>query len=82
MAFPSANAAIALAWSAECPPIYPNDQADAAFIKSSGSLISASFNGAIPLAAITLIAKLSSKAEIYPNVIIPGNRAFPFVSVI
>ena len=41
--------AIALAWSAEWDPIYPKDQAAAALIKSSGSLIKASFNGAIPI---------------------------------
>ena len=32
--------------------------------------------------AITDIAKLSSKAEIYPKVIIPGNLGFPLASVI
>jgi len=56
--------AIALAWSAECPPIYPNVHAAAALTKSSGSLIKASFNGAIPLAAITAIANDSSNALI------------------
>lgn len=56
--------AIALAWSAECPPIYPKVQAAAAFTKSSGSLIKASLRGGIPLAEITAIAKDSSKAEI------------------
>jgi len=35
----------------------------------------------LPFDAITLIAKLSSKAEIYPNVIIPGNLGFPLASV-
>lgn len=56
--------AMALAWSAECPPIYPKVQAAAAFTKSSGSLIKASLRGGIPLAEITAIAKDSSKAEI------------------
>jgi len=45
-------------------------------------LIRASFNGAIPLAAITPIAKDSSKAEIYPKVMIPGSLEFPLASLI
>ena len=53
-----------LAWSGECLPIYPRDQAAAAFKWSSGSFISASFNGEIPLETITAIANESSKAEI------------------
>jgi hypothetical protein len=34
------------------------------------------------LETITAIASESSKAEIYPNVIIPGRRAFPLDSLI
>lgn len=74
--------AIALEWSAEWPPIYPKLHAAAAFTKSSGSFIRASFNGAIPLAAITPIANDSSNADIYPSVIIPGNLALPLASLI
>ena len=74
--------AMALEWSAECPPIYPRDQAAAALTTSSGSLINASFSGAIPLAAMTPIARDSSKAEIKPRVIIPGILALPFASFI
>lgn len=55
--------AMALAWSAECPPIYPKVQAAAAFTKSSGSFINASLRGGIPLADITAIARDSSKAD-------------------
>lgn len=73
---------MALAWSAECPPIYPKVHAAAAFTKSSGSLIKASLRGGIPLADMTAIARDSSKAEIYPNVIIPGNLLPPFTSLI
>lgn len=69
------------AWSGECLPIYPKLQAAAAFKWSSGSLISASFNGAIPFDTITAMANASSKAEMYPRVIIPGSRAFPFDSL-
>ena len=36
----------------------------------------------IPFEAITLIAKLSSKAEMQPRVIIPGSLGFPLASVI
>lgn len=53
-----------LAWSGECLPIYPRLQAAAAFKWSSGSLISASLRGAIPLDTITAIASESSNAEI------------------
>lgn len=40
---------MARAWSAEWLPIYPKLHAAAALIKSSGSFIKASFNGAIPI---------------------------------
>lgn len=73
---------MALAWSAEWPPIYPKVQAAAALTKSSGSLIKASLKGAIPLAEITAMARDSSKAEIYPRVMIPGSLLFPFTSLI
>jgi len=54
----------------------------AALTKSSGSFIRASFKGAIPLVAMTAIAKDSSNALIYPSVIIPGSLAFPLTSLI
>ncbi len=42
----------------------------------------ASFNGVIPFDLTILKANASSKAEIYPRVIIPGSREFPLVSLI
>ena len=39
--------------------------------------MSAYFNGGIPLAWITPIARVSSNAEIYPRVMMPGNPS-PF----
>ena len=78
----TSKSAIDLACVPEWPPIYPNVHAAAALIWSSGSFISAYFSGEIPFALIIPIAKVSSKAAIYPRVIIPGNLALPLVSPI
>lgn len=70
--------AIAFAWSGVWPPICPKLHAAAA-LTDSFSFLSDSFSGGIPLAEITPIANVSSKAEIYPSVIIPG-KAYPYLA--
>jgi len=64
--------AIAFAWSGVWPPICPKLQAAAALTDSFSSF-NDYFKGGIPLADITPIASVSSKAEIYPKVIMPGS---------
>lgn len=64
---------MALAWSAEWEPIWPKDQAAAALIKSSGSLIRASFSGAIPIKlrcySVMHIIVLNIAMYIIPNMV-------------
>lgn len=64
----------ALAWSGVCPPICPKLQAAAA-LTLSFSFFKASFKGLIPFAWMTPMAKVSSNAEMYPRVIIPGKAS-------